>query len=262
MRHLSRILLLVMCIGTLLSSCKKAKNISVNESQVTFSVAGGEKEVVVTADGGVDIQDCPEWLKANMSDSILTFTVERNTTGASRECTVRLVGDNTEVPVTVTQSEKCTHIDVTPAVVALPKEGGEVTLQVDTDGDKIAMQITDGVDAEYHPKNGQLIVRATPNAGGTIRGQLTLSCDDVTTRIPVTVTGSICPTCGGKGTIQCSRCRGNGSYWWDSYGNYVDGESGCERCGGYGVISSDGTPYGFRRGSGRVTCPTCGGSGH
>lgn len=253
-----------MCIGTLLSSCKKAKNISVNESQVTFSVAGGEKEVVVTADGGVDIQDCPEWLIANMSDSILTFTVERNTTGASRECTVRLVGDNTEVPLTVKQSEKCTHIDVTPAVVALPKEGGEVTLQVDTDGDKIAMQITDGVDAEYHPKNGQLIVRATPNAGGTIRGQLTLSCDDVTTKIPVTVDGSICPTCGGKGTITCSRCGGYG--WFSTYD--CDAPTACSACGGYGY--GEYTPNGAsfntyysngRKGSGRMTCPTCGGRG-
>jgi len=71
-----------------------------------------------------------------------------------------------------------------------------------------------------------------------------------------------CPTCQGQGTIPCPACNGTG------IAGYVDvhgqqGAYGCERCGGVRGSPFPGDPgYGTgRAGSGRITCPTCGGSG-
>ncbi|MEM1690780.1 MAG: hypothetical protein QXF05_04375 [Thermofilaceae archaeon] len=67
-----------------------------------------------------------------------------------------------------------------------------------------------------------------------------------------------CPTCKGTGKVTCSKCKGHGFYYKEEYDYYY----GCEICGGSGQAS---TVYlineKIRRGSGKVECRECNGTG-
>ena len=77
------------------------------------------------------------------------------------------------------------------------------------------------------------------------------------------VTKGRCSKCGGKGTIKCSRCGGRGKTINDSGFAYT--VIACSSCGGYGSYTDAGDPFydnttsraGFRKGTGRRTCPSC-----
>ncbi|MBR2146568.1 MAG: hypothetical protein IJ925_03950 [Muribaculaceae bacterium] len=73
-----------------------------------------------------------------------------------------------------------------------------------------------------------------------------------------------CSRCGGSGKVACSKCHGKGytskrtladeGYWTQYYG--------CKKCGGSGHKSSEGyAGEHMKKGSGKMTCPDCGGSG-
>lgn len=73
-----------------------------------------------------------------------------------------------------------------------------------------------------------------------------------------------CMKCGGSGRVKCTKCGG--------YGIISDGPHswyGCQRCGGKGYCAIDHefgnsnaiTTPGYRKGSGRMKCPKCGGRG-
>ena len=257
---MKKILFILPVIALLLCSCNKASDITVDEDNVTFAINGGEKTIVVTADGSYDIEDCPEWVKTSVDESALTISVGENTTGAKRECVIRLVGKDVEVPITIFQADKCTYIKTSETEVTIPKEGGEVTLDVETDGGNLAMNCPEGIEAKL--TGGKLTITAPANQGGTIDGTVTLSCDNVNTEVKVTVEGNICPTCNGTGKVRCAGCGGRG------YLEYTGGwdRVGCKKCGGGGTamlsFSGHGLMGDVRNGSGKMNCPTCGGSGH
>ena len=238
-----------------LCSCSKAKSIDVSEDKVVFSIVGGEKSIEVTADGNYDIEECPEWVAVEAGESELTIRVSENGTGAARDCVINLVGDNVSVPITITQADKCTHITVSETEVTIPKEGGTKELSIDTDGAKLVMEASEGINAEL--KDGLLVINAPANEGVTQNGTVTLACDTATTMVKVIIEGSICGHCTGKGTIKCTRCGGSGYYCQG------DGALGCTKCGGYGDVSYVlNIPYGNGRvGSGKIKCPECGGNG-
>ncbi len=249
--------LLVVCAVAMLCSCNKAKNITASDDNVFFAINGGEKSINVSADGSWEIQDCPDWVKAEAEESQLTITVEKNTTGAVRDCVINLVGHGVSVPITITQADKCTHIALSETDVHFPKEGGTKELSVDTDGDRIAIQTADGFNADI--KDDKLIINAPQNQNSKITSQIVLRCDTVKTIVNVVVEGAFCGRCNGTGEITCPKCRGRGGEDAEtSDGTWV----GCSRCGGYGDYWPDdlGSSYGHP-GSGRITCPTCGGSG-
>ena len=259
MRHLSSVILMAVCLVALLGSCSKAKNIMVEQDNVVFAINGGEKTITVNADGNYDVMDCPEWVQTSVEESTLTIIVGENTTGAKRECVIRLVGKDVEVPVTIFQADKCTYINVSETTVTIPKDGGEVTLDVESDGGDFSMKCPEGVEATL--KGRKLTISAPANNGGTIKGDLTITSDNVTSTVKVTVEGNVCPRCNGTGYVACSVCGGKG--YTNDYTS-ADGDmpaftyhSGCTKCGGYGYLEGDN----LRKGSGRMTCPDCGGTG-
>ncbi len=268
MKEISSIFLMAVCLVVMLCSCSKASEITVDQDYVMFAINGGEKTIEVTADGSYDIEDCPDWVRISDAKSTLTFIVDENTTGALRECVIRLVGKNVEVPITIKQADKCTFINVSETVVTIPKDGGEVTLDVDTDGGKLAMNCPEGINAVL--KGNKLTVSAPANLGGAIKGNLTISCENVSTTVQVTVEGSLCSTCNGTGMATCPSCGGKGfntKVIYGEFGERYEEYYGCTKCGGFGVQYSDGlidglTERGFRKGSGRISCPSCGGTGH
>ena len=64
--------------------------------------------------------------------------------------------------------------------------------------------------------------------------------------------------------MKCSKCHGRG-YFYDTMDNFAKYE-GCSKCGGKGHKMGErfgGTleNYGYHKGSGKMKCPECGGSG-
>lgn len=262
---MKKILFILPVIALLLCSCgKKATYLKTENDKVTFAKQGGDERVTVDCDGTFDIEGVPEWLKVEKENGeegvdkvVLVFSAGENTTGAKREATITLTGSDTEAQITVTQVDKCTYIKTSETEVTIPKEGGDVTLDVETDGGNLKAEATEGITAEY--SGGKLKVSAPANEGGAIDGTVTLSCDNITTEVKVTVEGNICQTCNGTGKVKCSKCGGSGEIMYREAGDL----EGCSACGGSGSMNvlrmHD---YGFRKGSGRMTCPTCHGSGH
>ena len=278
MKQIANIFMLAAVAAVALCSCSKAKNIDVSEDKVVFSIAGGEKSIDVTADGSYDIEGCPEWVTAEVGESVLTISVSENGTGAVRDCVIKLVGDNVSVPITITQADKCTHITVSETEVTIPKEGGRKELTIDTDGANIAVDNADFISPvqgepclEGRIEGDKLIITCPANDGGAKKGNLTLTCDDVTNTVVITIEGSICPTCNGTGKEKCTKCGGRG--YFSDHGHHGGVDRGCASCGGGGSKSYDDgwadmsfTPsyqnHGFRKGSGQMPCPDCGGTGH
>lgn len=245
----------------MLGSCaKKATVITPQKTEVTFSILGGEIRVPVSTDGAIDVQNNPEWLDVEVTDTALVFKAKPNDSGAVRSADVRLVGDNVEVVMKVTQADKCTYISATPSEVTIPKEGGSETVKLDSDGGNISVVPGKGITATY--ENGVITVTAPANEGGTINSSLVISCDTVRTVVNVTVEGNICPNCGGSGKVTCSKCGGKG------YTQSGADQWGCTKCGGsgyahYGTIEPGWRDWigDTRKGSGKMTCPDCHGAG-
>jgi len=88
-----------------------------------------------------------------------------------------------------------------------------------------------------------------------------------TTRVAKGKKKGKCTKCGGKGKIRCSRCGGRGKFINDSGFAYT--VIACSSCGGHGSYTDAGDPSydnttsraGFRKGSGRMKCPSCHGRG-
>ena len=271
MKHIINLFLVAVCAATLLCSCSKAKSIMLSTDRVAFAITGGEKSITVTADGPYDIKDCPDWLKAEARESELVLTAEQNNTGAMRECAIKLVGDNIEVPVFVSQADKCTFITPSELEITFPKEGGTKEITIDTDGASVAVNNADFLTPvegepclEGRVEGDRLIITCPANDFGTKKGNLTLTCDDITNTVAITIEGSICPRCDGTGKIKCSKCGGRGMFMNDSGFAYT--VIACTKCGGRGSYTDagygGGSHPGYSKGSGKMTCPDCGGAGH
>ena len=244
-----------------LCSCNNTSFITPDMEQLDFSTEGGEENVSVSSDGSWEIKECPEWVTTEVQDGTLVVKVPTNDTGNVREGNIVLASGKVTATIAVKQTAKCTHITPETDAVEIDKDGGSKTVNIDTDG---ALQVTapDGFTAEY--AGGVLTVTAGANEGGKRSGEITLTADEQTATINVTQAGNICPTCNGTGKVRCSKCGGKGTYYVeanDPYGSET--KLGCSRCGGKGSCDpAFDFPFpGFRRGSGRMTCPTCGGSG-
>lgn len=250
-----------------LTACNSATFINPDKTAVDFTIDGGEESVTVSADGSWDVDGCPDWVKTDINDGVLVIKVSRNETSAVRSGEIILKGKGDVVAsIKVTQYAKCTHITPASDKVEFGKEGGTQTINIDTDG-ALQVQAPEGFTASY--AGGVLTVTAAANEEGAKRGEIKLSGDNQSVSIFASQEGNVCPKCGGSGTIACSKCGGKGythKVVYGEYGERYDEYYGCKKCGGYGAKYSDGLldPYtenGYGKGSGKQTCPDCGGSG-
>ncbi len=257
MKKLSSILigmgLLVLC------ACGGATYITPSSDSVNFSIEGGEEKVTISADGNWDIAECPDWVTTEIQEDVLVIKTKANETGSILEGDIVLKGkDDVEATIGVTQASSCTYITVSETEVVIPKEGGTKEISVDTDGAKVIIEASDGINAEL--TNETLSISAPSNQGFAKKGTVTLACDTVTTIVNVSIEGSVCKRCNGKGKISCTHCYGRG------YNFSGDAPVACTKCGGHGLLGEPDIPgyppMGGRKGSGRMACPECGGSGH
>ena len=263
MKQLFQLSIALMLLTVVIGSCKKASFINPSEQEVQFPKAGGEKQIIVNSDGIWGIENGPEWLKFETKDSILMLKIGLNESGAPREGILELVGGEAKASITVKQADVCTRLIASTEKVAIPKEGGTETIDIDTDGSEVKVDATEGVTAEYN--NGKLTLTASANEGGTIKGTVKLACDQQAATIKFTVEGSICSTCKGTGKVKCSKCGGRGSYDEHFDSPPFGFTHGCTKCGGAGEVAWAGAGAAdrstLRKGSGKMPCPTCGGSG-
>ena len=160
--------------------------------------------------------------------------------------------------IKVIQASRCTHITPETDKVEFEKEGGTQTVKIDTDGSP-KVEAPEGFTATY--AGGVLTINAPANEAGGKNGEIKLTGDGQSAIIAVSQKGNVCPKCNGTGKIKCSKCGGKGYY-----GEYTpaDGDMpaytykvACRKCGGDGYAEGEF----YHKGSGRVTCPDCGGSG-
>ena len=253
--------IVLMLLTVVLGSCKKTTFINPSEQELQFPKTGGEEQITVSSDGSWNIENCPEWLKVEAKDSTLMLKIGLNESGAPREVKLELVGGEAKASITVKQADVCTRLIASTEKVTFPKEGGTETINIDTDGGDVKAEATKGVSADY--SNGQLTLTAPANEGGTINGTVNLTCDEQAATINFTIEGSICPTCKGTGKVKCTKCGGKGYIetaaphpaFPDEMNYYM---FGCDKCGGRLDIRDPN----YKEGSGKMPCPTCGGSGH
>ena len=119
----------------LLSACGGATYINPDNMSVNFPIEGGEENISVDADGSWEIASCPDWIKTEKQEDVLSIKAERNGTGKILEGDIVLKGkEGVEVTISVTQATKCTHITLSEEAVELDKDGGLKTINIDTDG--------------------------------------------------------------------------------------------------------------------------------
>ena len=253
--YLSVMALLMLC------ACNGATNITLSSDAVNFPIEGGNETVSISADGSWEITSCPDWVVAEKHDSVLSLKTERNETGKILQGNIVLSGKKgVEVSLKVTQATKCTHITPSEEMVEFDKEGGTKTVSIDTDG---TLQVTapEGFTATY--KDGVLTITAYANDGGKRKGEIDLSADEQSAKIDVSQKGNICPRCNGTGKVKCTKCGGKGIIEDVSeIGQWS--KDGCTKCGGSGwyALWGESSPSDVHPGSGKMTCPQCGGSGH
>ena len=243
------LLLLALCA---FCSCKKTTFINPSAETLSYPIQGGEETVTISSDGDWEVTLCPDWVKVEKQDSVLKCVVEENQSGKIREGKILLKGGDIRKSISVSQAYICTRLNAGNTNLSFEKEGGTQTVDIDTDGGDIKVDVTGNMEAKYD--SGKLTVTAPANNGGTTSGKIILTCDSQRAEINVALLGAICPKCGGTGTVPCTRCGGRGYYSDDAGADY-----GCTRCGGSGMCY--GEMDDVRNGSGRMTCPVCGGRG-
>lgn len=228
----------------------KEFNLSSPVSEITLAETAVTDSVVINgSDGTCQVAYAPAWVEATVTDSVVTIKAQPNTGADNRTDSLVVTCGASKISLPVVQGHKATKLEIPKGTkLSFPKEGGEETVEVDTDG-SVTVEAFEGVTANY--ADGKLAVKATPNTGDSaINGTIKLTAGDFTQEIPVTVNGNICPTCKGTGKIKCSKCKGQGYIFVMTEGAY-----GCTKCGGHGYGGMQGV--GMTSGSGKQPCPKC-----
>ena len=257
MKKFNLLVILMLCV---FCSCNKTTIIKPSKTSLTYPIQGGEMLDTIHADGEWEVVSSPDWMKIEKQDSVLKCVVEENKSGKKRDGKITLKGGDIEQTIAVSQAYICTRLNAKETNLTFEKEGGTQTVDIDTDGSEIKVDVSGNLTAKY--KDGKLVVDAPANNATTSSGKIVLSCDTVTTQIDVILKGAICPKCGGKGKLTCTKCGGTGYDFKED----DDSAYGCTKCGG----SGNGYPPGYcdacppgnlKKGSGQMPCPVCNGKG-
>ena len=258
---MKKIVLLLCVVLGVFCSCHKTTYIKPSKDKLAFPIQGGEILDTIHADGDWEVTISPNWVQIEIQDSILKCVVTENNVGKKRDGKIILRGGDVRQPITISQAYICTHITPENTSLTFEKEGGIQTVDIDTDGSDIKVDVNGNMTAKYD--NGKLVVEAPANNAASSFGIIMLACDSQVAEINVTLKGSICPKCGGKGRVKCTKCLGEGYLWKEN----DDTTYGCTKCGGGGNGYPPGycdecPQYDLRKGSGMMVCPVCNGQGN
>lgn len=237
-----------------LASCADATKIDVTNDEMVIGIKGQRDTIMVNADGSFNV-DAPDWVNIEKKENILICTTPQNDSGAKREGEIILSGSgDVKKIIRISQADKCSVLAVSNNTATFTREGGEVKIDIVTDGANVKVISDNGINAKCVDDN-QLIISMPVNTATTaITGKVTISCDDLTEIIDVSQQSSICGTCKGAGRIRCPRCKGT----------YHTNQT-CRECGGVGYgycCKYTGKEYcdahhDFRGGTAEIICPEC-----
>ncbi|MGM9869482.1 MAG: hypothetical protein ACI30R_07665 [Sodaliphilus sp.] len=258
---MKKVILMLVALMICATGCKKASYFYLDKKEVTVPRSGGVDSIAMHSDvEGFDVEAAPEWVEAEVVDSTLILKFAENTLQTERLGEVEISVRGASVKLPIRQIYMATKLNPDTTKVEFEKEGGTKTVKIETDGE-VKFDAPKKVKAVY--QNGELVITADRNDAGTINENIVLKADSLSATITVKVKGNLCKTCGGTGKVRCKACNGRG------YNIVIGGTAGfrlplgCMRCGGR-MIMPHGGGYGYDAisdGTGRVTCPTCRGTG-
>lgn len=227
------------CMMAFVSCGKKATYLRADVDQISVGASGKSGSVALHSDGTkFELESAPDWAGVQLTDSTLSYNIGENTTGAVKEDKIAVRNGEQLLVIVLRQGIPATVLTPEKSSLSFSYEGGTQTVNVQTDATDVNVSVTDGFSAEY--SNGVLTVTAIPTDGESrVEGTATLTADALEATISLAVGTKTCATCGGRGKVRCSVCKGDGFLY-----NDFNGMRPC-KCDGYGV----------------ERCPTCGGKG-
>lgn len=224
------------------ASCGKATYISSEKDIVSVDVNGESGKVKLDSDGSLELVYAPEWLNAELSGSKLKYEVEANTTSKLRRGFAAIKsGEKTFTLEFIQPTTTPSYLILPKTRATISKEGVGSPIKVLTDGAEIAVECPEGLTYVY--RDGKLTFNSGGHKGKAKNYTAVVTCGEQTQKITILQKGDICTTCGGRGRVTCSICKGRGGEYY--YGYYYNYFTECDMC----------------RGEGTLRCKTCGGTG-
>ena len=240
-----------------LASCNKATYLRADMDTIEVESDGETNKIVLHSDGSdFQLLSSPGWVMAMLNGNVLKYSVTENTGAANREGEIVITCGEQRLVIKVFQSLSATKLTVDPTSIAIPKEGGTFTVNVDTDASNPTITAPEGFTATY--AEGVITIVATPEAKK--EGAIVLKAGKLEATVELSEKPDICPRCGGSGRVKCTGCNGEGTYYYE----YMEGcytSVGCDRCDGVAPDGYNQGNCGPIVGSGKMKCPACGGSG-
>lgn len=207
------------------------------QEHVSFVKEGGLYNLKVETDGDFEVAEDIEWISASVADGRVSIKCDPNDNGVYRSVILHLVSGELSESVEICQKGSATYINLSPEKLEFPSKGGEVTVEIDSDGSGFSIV---GQECEITNKSERgFTVSVSSHSGAPREGKITVTSGNVSKELLFYQKG-VCSRCGGTGKVVCSACGGTGkNQSWFSYGDP------CSACGR----------------SGKVACMACGGTG-
>ncbi len=207
------------------------------QEHVSFVKEGGLYNLKVETDGDFEVAEDIEWISASVADGRVSIKCDPNDNGVYRSVILHLVSGKLSESVEICQKGSATYINLSPEKLEFPSKGGEVTVEIDSDGSGFSIV---GQECEITNKSERgFTVSVSSHSGAPREGKITVTSGNVSKELLFYQKG-VCSRCGGTGKVVCSACGGTGkNQSWFSYGDP------CSACGR----------------SGKVACMACGGTG-
>lgn len=247
----SAFFVLICTLTFCLASCNKATYLRADVETIEVESDGESNSIVLHSDGtDFQVLSSPEWVKAVLADSVLEYIASANEGTANREGEIVVACGEQRLALKVFQSLPATKLSVDPTSLVVPKEGGTLTVKVDTDASSPKVTAPQGYTTTY--ADGVLTIVATPEAAK--EGTITLKAGKLEATIALSEKPDICSRCGGSGRVKCTKCGGEG-VCWDANAHMWT----CKQCDG--IAEKDDFIPEHSIGTGKMKCPACGGSG-
>lgn len=202
-------IILLFTIFCLLAGCKKATYLHSDKNALSIVHEGGSDSLKIHTDkNNVQISSTPDWVKAQLADSILLITAKENPSNSPRKGNILLVNADQRLSIKVVQAGLASYMTLKEKSITIPSDGSEVSLEIDTDGSNVKVEGVDGVNSKF--ENGCLKITGKGNTGATRKTKANVICDSLTQTLLIIEEGTTCSRCHGKGRVICNICKGTG----------------------------------------------------